>query len=193
MLSKRVGIAAVVAVLVFGLAPGAKADTIFSFSFVAGANEGHGTLTASLLAPGVYNAYAGTLQLTAGSAVGAYSLFPNVGSKANPETYATSPMAIFWFNHNVYFAGWPGADNNGLLFTGNGLEVNIFSYGPNDFAFYTSPQSVVYPIAQRFSAFDLNEVVSQTGSETPVPEPATLTLFGTALVGLAAKLRRRRT
>ena len=115
-----------------------------------------------------------------------------MGPKANPETYATSPMGSFWFNDNVYFAGWPGVDNNGLLFTGNGLEVNIFSYGPNDFAFYTSPQYAVYPIAERFSAFDLNEVVNETGSDTPVPEPATLTLFGTALVGLAATIRRRR-
>ena len=30
----------------------------------------------------------------------------------------------------------PDIDNGGLLFTGNGLEINIFSLGPDDYQFY---------------------------------------------------------
>jgi hypothetical protein len=101
-------------------------------------------------------------------------------------------MGSFWFNDNVYFAANPGVDNNGLLFAGNGLEVNIFSYGPGDYAFYSSNQYSVYPIAERFSLLNLDEVGQPGLRETAVPEPASLMLFGTGLIGVAVTLRRKR-
>lgn len=51
-------------------------------------------------------------------------------------TVTTSPSGFFIFDNIFYPSVDPGIDNDGLLFLGGGLEINIFSNGADSYQFY---------------------------------------------------------
>ena len=105
-------------------------EPIFDFQFSIGPDTGFGGLNTTDIGGGQYLATAGRLTVTAGRDVGAYPFFP--GGPA----VTTSPSGFFIFDNVFYPSVDPGIDNDGLLFLGGGLEINIFSNGADSYQFY---------------------------------------------------------
>jgi hypothetical protein len=107
-------------------------EPLFNYSFVIGPDSGYGNLNTMDLGNGEYLATSGTLNVTSGQEVGMYSLYPG------GPTEIDSPDGYFLYDNVLYPSVDPGVDNGGLLFTGNGLEINIFGDGPDDYQFYAN-------------------------------------------------------
>ena len=105
-------------------------EPIFDFQFSIGPDTGFGGLNTTDIGGGQYLATAGRLTVTSGRDVGAYPFFP--GGPA----VTTSPSGFFIFDNIFYPSVDPGIDNDGLLFLGGGLEINIFSNGADSYQFY---------------------------------------------------------
>ncbi len=86
----------------------------------------YGALQASNNGDGSYTATGGYLFVISGQLVGIYELFPNPNA---PNFYTTADGA-FEIDDLLYPGEDPTLDDYGLLFTGNGLEINIWGNGP---------------------------------------------------------------
>jgi len=88
----------------------------------------------------------------------------------------------------------------GAIDIGSAVDsVHIISSTPLTFQFSTFsvdmrvlPMTIDGPGAGVFSDTLLGEYTIRTNTTSPVPEPATLSLFGLGLAGVAAKIRQRR-
>lgn len=107
----------------------ASFEPLFNFAFSIGPNAGYGSLDTTDIFNGEFLATAGTLTVTGGGAVGSYPLYP--GGPAQ----TTSPAGAFLYNNVLYPSIAPLIDNNGPLFIGSGLEVNIWSDAPDVYEF----------------------------------------------------------
>jgi len=105
-------------------------EPLFNFTFAIGPDTGYGALNTTDNSNGVFLATAGNLTVTGGQDVGTYSLFP--GGPAQTSSGG------FLYDNLLYPSIDPVINNNGPLFTGNGLDVNIFSNGPDSYQFYDS-------------------------------------------------------
>lgn len=152
------------------LAPGP--DPVFYFTFTIGPDTGHGTVDATdLNVDDEFLATSGTLTVTGGQDVGTYSLYPNPNGS---PTLAHSPGDLFSFDDVFYPSTDPPVDDLGLLFTGNGLQIKIYSTGPDAYVFF---DDTGYNNTGR--TFDV------------VPEPATFVLLGFGLAGLCFGRRKK--
>ena len=115
----------------WSLALGAPAfQPLFDFSFTIGPDSGYGNLTVTDAGAGEFLATAGNLTVTAGTEVGSYTLYPG-----GPGTIV-SPSGFFDFNDVLYPSVSPLIDLEGLLFTGNGTEINIWgNVATNNYTF----------------------------------------------------------
>ncbi len=161
----------------------AHADTFqFSFGSAGSTFSGSGLLTTgSAVAPGEFaiTAISGTTRIAPGES----SL--NIASLLDPGSFPTPANGgTFPANDNILFllngAGRP--DENGFSFLlNNGAQINLFNGGTGVNAFLLPEQgSAVYEAAS----------LSITPT-APTPEPSTLALFLTGLLGGASCLKRR--
>lgn len=148
------------------------AEATFNFTFQGVDNVASGQLVAEDLGDGRFLATSGDLTVTLGAAIGSYSLVPG-----NPSL-VLSPTGTYLFDGIVE----PGSDtvftNGGVVFAGNGFEINIYSVAPGEFKFDYFTNGV-------------NTIDPTTGTVVlrAVPEPSALLL---GVLGLAAVVAARK-
>ena len=103
-------------------------DSTFTFSI--GPQAGFGALTSADLGGGELLATSGNVNVTAGSNLGTYTLYP--GGPA----LTISPAGAFQYDNDLFPAQDPTLDVDGLLFLGAGLEVNIWGNSTDNYSFY---------------------------------------------------------
>jgi len=127
-------------------------DSTFTFSI--GPQAGSGVLTSADLGSGQLFATAGVLNVSAGSDLGNYSLYPG------GPVVTTSPNGAFIFDNLIFPLQDPVLDVDGLLFVGGGNEVNVWGNSPGNYSFYT------------WSGGSYITSVTSAGTVTPVVSPA---------------------
>ena len=129
---------------------------------------------------GSFTATSGVLSITAGPAalLGNYNLLGN----PNAPAATVSPLGLFLYDNQLFPANNPVLDVNGLLFTGNDHEINIWGDGPDAYSGYAG-MSNGYDYSNSTGSFTLTLV--------PLP-PAAFAGLGT-LAGVAGLgyIRRR--
>ena len=156
-------------------------DPMFTFTFVdISGDAGSGSLDATLVGAGEYNATSGSLTLTGSHFPGSYSLVPGGPGISDIG-------AVLGYDNDIYPSATAELDSNGLLFGDANHLIDLSDLGGQlNFTIYENDGSGI-PIEGFISPesdFSLAEV-------TPAPEPATLTLFTSGLLGLAWISRRR--
>jgi hypothetical protein len=102
----------------------------FDFTFAIAPETGFGSLNTIDMGNDQFLATAGSLTVTGGADVGAYPLYPG-----GPGV-TVSPLGAFDFDDVLYPSTNPPLDLDGLLFTGPGLEINIWGNSLNNYSFY---------------------------------------------------------
>lgn len=113
----------------------ANDDPVFTFTATDSASGtfSYGFLEVSANGDGTFTATGGFLLVVSGPDVGLYELFPN----PNPPDPFLSPSGAFIADDQLYPGQDPSLDVYGLLFTGNGREINIWGTGPGTYSYYS--------------------------------------------------------
>lgn len=143
-------------------------DPLFSFTFAIGSDTGSGSLSTIDLGGGQFLATSGTLTVTGGADAGTYALL------AGGPGATISPSGAFSFNDVIYPSSDPTLDVYGLLFTGGGLEINIFGNSPGNYNFDS----------WNGSSLNVQDNGSGPVTFTQTPEPSTLALLAAGMFGL---------
>jgi hypothetical protein len=112
---------------------------LVDFTFDIAPETGYGTLNTTAVSGGQFLATAGSVTITGGVDVGTYPLYPG-----GPGV-TVSPFGSFDYDNVLYLSTDPPLDMDGLLFTGPGLEINIWGNSPGNYSYYDSTSGGVYP------------------------------------------------
>lgn len=151
--------------ILLGSAQSLYADTTFDFSFAGSGIDASGSVTASFVSGDTY-------------------LVTSLSGTQNGETMTLLPPEGYADNDNYFFTPGPFLDIPGVSFSlPGGTDYNVYY----DAGTYYECNNVDDGVCYVGSGVPLT-----SGSLSPAPEPGTLVLFGTGLLGLAALLRRKR-
>ena len=160
-----------------------QAATIhFLFNDDAG-TFGYGTLEAPVTSINPWSITSGNLILTTGSFQGEYFILPN----PLVTIASTSPMGSFIFDNLFYPAGNEYLNSSGLLFTGGGLEINIWGNPSAPYSYYVSDAPQSYLISNNNSQFIVTAITTSS-----VPEPGAIAFIASSGIATGVLLRRRR-
>jgi len=159
-------------VFIFALAAGSAFGTTFNFTFAGSNISATGTLAGDELGGGIFMITSGHINITGDiTASGDLIATPDPG---NPGIY-TSPAGYYFYDNELFTGVDPQLDLYGLLFAVP-YEVNIYENPPTCLSFVNANGYQFYQ--GKFEAVS-------------TPEPSSLALLGSALLGCVAILRRR--
>jgi hypothetical protein len=108
-------------------------EPLFDFAFDIAPETGYGSFHTTDEGNGQFLANSGNLTVTGGSDIGTYTLYPGGPGQT------LSPMGGFNYDNLLYpFYPTlnPPLDDDGLLFTNPGVEINIWGNSPDNYSFY---------------------------------------------------------
>jgi hypothetical protein len=144
--------------VLLALPAGAGAQTFTFTATDAGSGTfSYGVLEATPNGDGSYTATDGYLVVLSGPIAGIYDLDPN----PNPPHAFVSPSGAFFADNVLYPGQGSTLDGAGLLFTGNGTEVNIWGNGAGNPNSYWAFAGSSYVLTSNDAAFTLATTPAQ--------------------------------